>query len=190
MRRCIAAALSLGLAGCASVPRDEEVVDGSYNINQQLLNEELGAGAAGAIEPYRLAPTEAFRMPEPVRAAPPELPPGYAQRSLPPTTLCVRVIVDADGSVLRTEPLLAHSQCGAGAQSQHALLLQAAVAATSRWSFQPAAVCHFAAGSVPAASGDCSGAMQVETVPVTLAYAFTFEVEQGRATVRTQGGLR
>lgn len=190
MGKCIPVLL-LVLTGCAgTAQREVTSAPGSYNIDQQMLSEERGAGAAGAIEPYRLAPTETFRMPEPVQAAQPQLPAGYEHRELPPTTLCVRVIVDADGGVQRSEALLAHSHCAAGTLAQHAALLEAALVATSGWSYRPAAVCRFAAGTRAKAPGDCTGAASVEAVPVTLAYAFTFEVEQGRARVSTQGGLR
>ena len=55
------------------------------------------------------------------------------------------------------------------------------------WKYSSAAVCHFAAGKVPADRGDCRSAERVEPVAVTLQYAFTFEVVKGQQTVRTQG---
>jgi hypothetical protein len=69
-------------------------------------------------------------------------------------------------------------------------LLQAAQAATAQWTFVPAARCHFPAGVSPRAADDCSGATRIEEVPVTLAYAFTFEVIEGRTVVRSQSGVR
>ncbi len=191
MGRYAGLAVLLLLGGCATVPAPPSPHSSPrFNVNQQLLDEEQGGGAAGAVEPYRLAPTETFRMPVPVRATEPALPHAYAERTLPLTTLCVRVIVDADGGVQRTEPLLSHSRCGDGALQQHADLLQAALLATSQWRYTPAALCRFAAGRPALAPGDCSGATSVEPVPVTLAYAFTFEVAQGRVSVRMSGQLR
>ncbi len=179
-------------AGCASGPPASEVVEeATYNLNQhrQMLRRE-STGAAGEIQPYQLAASEAFRMPVALQAEDPVLPPDQLGRSLAPTTVCVNVIVDAQGQVQRSEPLVAHSACRAGADAANAGLLQAVVAATTQWRFQPAATCHYPPGRVPPAADDCSGATREENVPVTLAYAFTFEVVEGRAMVRRQGGLR
>jgi len=40
---------------------------------------------------------------------------------------------------------------------------------------------------VPSDRGDCEGAERVEPVPVSLLYAFTFEIVKGQHVVRTQG---
>ncbi|WP_442683682.1 energy transducer TonB [Stenotrophomonas sp. JC08] len=176
------------LAGCATRPVADEAPAGSYNIGRQLLAPEQ-KGGAGAIEPYVLGATETFRMPEPQHAPSPTLPPGYERQTLLPTTLCVRVIVMADGSVERVEPLRGHARCSAGVEQEHASLLQAALDATARWTFLPAAICRFAPGTGASAPGNCSGATGVEAVPVTLLYGFTFEVEQGRARVRSSSDL-
>jgi len=40
------------------------------------------------------------------------------------------------------------------------------------------------ASVLPADPGECADAASVEAVPVTLEYAFTFEIRQGRASVR------
>lgn len=187
--RFVAGACVLLLAACASRPVIDEEMAGSYNVDRQLLAPEQ-KGGAGAIAPYMLAATETFRMPEPLQAPSPTLPVAYERQSLPPTTVCVRVIVTAEGSVQRVEPLLEHRGCGAGAEIDHAALLQAALDATVRWTFSPAAICRFAVGMHAAAAGDCTGAAEVETVPVTLLYAFTFEVEKGKARVRRSTDLR
>jgi len=180
---------ALMLAGCATQPQKEQA-SSSFNLNQhrQMLTPE-SSGGAGEIQPYQLAATESFRMPVAVSADDPVLPSEYAKRSLDATTVCVNVILDAQGRVERSAPLLAHSACGAGRDAANAGLLQAALAATSGWSFEPAAVCHYAAGVQAPSNGDCSTASRIEAVPVTLAYAFTFEVIEGRAMVRREDGL-
>jgi hypothetical protein len=38
---------------------------------------------------------------------------------------------------------------------------------------------------MPHDEDSCDGAQQIEPVPVTLQFAFTFEVREGRAQVRT-----
>lgn len=179
----------LMLAACATQPAKEQV-DASFNLNQhrQVLTPE-SSGGAGEIQPYQLAATESFRMPVAIRDADPVLPTEYAKRSLAATTVCVNVILDAQGRVERSTPLLAHSACGAGSDAANAGLLQAALTATSGWLFEPAAVCHYAAGVQAPSNGDCTNASRIEVVPVTLPYAFTFEVVEGRAVVRREDGL-
>lgn len=189
MRAHVAVLAALMLAGCATQPAKEQA-SSSFNLNQhrQMLTPE-SAGGAGEIQPYQLAATESFRMPVAISAADPVLPLEYAKRSLDATTVCVNVILDAQGRVERSAPLLAHSACGAGSDAGNAGLLQAVLTATAGWSFEPAAVCHYAAGVRAPAHGDCGNASRIEAVPVTLAYAFTFEVVEGRAVVRRQDGL-
>ncbi len=177
--------LLLVATGCATRPAaTEDVADSSYNIGQRLLVAESGGGQGGEIQPYARSARELFRMPEPVHAPPPELPALQGRQSLPPVTVCLNVVVDEQGQVQRSFPLLAHSQCGAGGDADNGPLLQAAGDAVRRWRFAPAAICHFAPGTAPIAAGDCAGAARVEEVPVTLPYAFTFEIVQGQARVR------
>lgn len=179
----------LALAGCATRPAtDASLAHFDVNQRRQLLQPEASAGAPGEVQPYQLAASERFRMPVALHAPDPALPEDHARQSLAPTTVCLRVIIDAQGQVQRSEPLLAHSRCAGGAEAGNASLLQSALSATADWVFQPAALCHFVAGSAPAGDG-CEGAARLENVPVTLSYAFTFEVVEGRASVR-QGGLR
>jgi len=174
---------ALLLAGCATSPMVEEAEPVS-SIGQRLLAPESAGGQAGQVQPYELSGREVFRMPEPLHAPLPELPATASRQTLPPVTVCLNVVVDARGQVQRGFPLLAHSQCGAGNDARNAMLLQAAADAVRGWRFRPAAICRFAPGIVPVTAGDCTGAAQVEEVPVTLPYAFTFEVVQGQAQVR------
>ncbi|MGB3394343.1 MAG: hypothetical protein WA956_11095 [Stenotrophomonas sp.] len=177
------------LAGCATSPVAEEAKPVS-SIGQRLLVPESGGGQPGQVQPYELSGREVFRMPEPLHAPLPELPALASRQSLPPVTVCLNVIVDAHGQVQRGFPLLTHSQCGAGNDAGNAALLQAAIDAVRNWRFRPAAICRFAPGVLPAAAEDCAGAGQVEEVPVTLPYAFTFEVVQGQAQVRLEQAPR
>ncbi len=193
MRRAVRGAmcLLLALAGCATRPAvTEDVADSSYTIGQRLLLPESAGGQAGDVQPYMLSGREVFRMPRPVHVPPPELPPLQGRQSLPPVTVCLNVVVDAQGGVQRSFPLLGHSQCGAGNDAGNGHLLQAADDAVRQWRFAPAAICRFAAGAAPVAPDDCSGATQVEEVPVTLPYAFTFEIVQGQARVRVGNAPR
>lgn len=177
------------LAGCATAPVVEEG-EAVSSIGQRLLVPESAGGPGGGIEPWSLSGTEAFRMPEPLRTPLPQLPDGHAMQSLPATTVCLNVVVDAQGQVPRSLPLVQHSACGAGNAPGNAVLLQSAAAAVRQWRFRPAAICRFAPDRPAAAPDDCSGAAEVEDVPVTLSYAFTFEIVQGQARVRMDKPLR
>ena len=171
MRGGIGVVLALVLSGCAGHAVVQEREASSYSVDRRLLVPESGA-AGGSVNAYTLAASEGFRMPRPVQVPSPQLPQDPRQPSQ------------------RSEPLLGHSACAAGADPANQRLLQAAQAATARWTFVPAARCHFPAGVSPRAADDCSGATRIEEVPVTLAYAFTFEVIEGRTVVRSQSGVR
>lgn len=181
-------ALALLLSACATHPLDQtqDTLVRNANVDQRMLTPEGGNGA-GKIERYALAPTEVFRMPQPVQADNPALPADSPRQTLAPTTVCARVILDARGAVLRAEPLADRDECAAGAQPDNADLVQAMLAQVRQWRFEPAAVCHFSAAHPPADPERCDGAQSVEPVPVTLLYAFTFEVEQGRVRVERGG---
>ena len=183
------AGLLLALAGCASRPVNEQA-SSVANIGQRLLTPESNAGQPGEIQPYELSGREVFRMPEPLQAPLPQLPVLAERQSMPAVTVCLNVVLDEQGRVQRSFPLLAHSQCGAGNDGQNAWLLQAASEAVQQWRFSAAAICHFAPGHAPVAADDCSGAEQVEPVPVTLPYAFTFEIVKGQAQVRLQSAAQ
>lgn len=181
-------ALTLLLSACATHPLDQtqDNLVRNANVDQRMLTPEGGDGA-GKIERYALARTEVFRMPQPVQADNPALPADSPRQTLAPTTVCARVILDARGEVLRAEPLADRAECAAGAQPDNADLVQAMLAQVRQWRFEPAAVCHFSAEHPPADPERCDGAQSVEPVPVTLLYAFTFEVEQGRVRVERGG---
>jgi len=181
--------LLLLLVGCASQRSAPESAANTYNVDRRMLQQETAQGGAASAH-YSLSATQGFRMPQALHAPSPQMPDNYQQQSLPPTTLCVRVIVDAQGAVTRSEPLLTQSGCAAGSEADNAGLMQAALAATAQWRFRPAAQCSYVEGVARTGSDDCQGAEQVENVPVTLAYAFTFEVVEGKVVVRSRDGLR
>ncbi|MBN6152306.1 hypothetical protein JR065_18355 [Xanthomonas sp. AmX2] len=175
----------LWLAGCAGQPVIEPAqrVD---SVDQRLLAPRADAGAGAAAASYRMQPQQVFRMPQPVDSATPQLPADSPRRTLAPTTVCVRVIVTAQGEVARSEALNDRPECGAGAAPEYADLLRAVHDAIAHWRFVPAAICTYAGPAQrPAQGGRCDDAQSVEAVPVTLSYAFTFEVREGEATVRS-----
>nr|WP_194443357.1 hypothetical protein [Stenotrophomonas maltophilia] len=174
------------LAGCATQDGLTTADTRSENVGHQRLRPDAGGGT-GQIQPYALAASEGYRMPQLHTAPDPVVGERDPRTSLPPTTVCLQVVVDAQGSVERSIPLTDRSECSAGEAPENAPLLQAAQEAVAMWKYSSAAVCHFAAGKVPADRGDCRSAERIEPVPVSLLYAFTFEIVKGRQTVRTQG---
>jgi len=179
----VAAAL---LAGCATPERLSTVDTRNENVGHQRLQPDA-AGAGGQIQPYALAASEGYRMPQLYAAPDPVVGARDPRISLPPTTVCLQVVVDAQGTVERSQPLTGRSGCDAGLAVENAPLLQAAQEAVAQWKYSSAAVCRFAPGKVPDDRGDCQGADSIEPVAVTLQYAFTFEIVKGQHVVRTQG---
>ncbi len=184
-------AAALLVSSCASRPAagPQDLLIRNANVDQRMLMPQAGAVISGKIERYTLAPTEVFRMPQPREAGNPQLPTDSPRQRLAPTTVCAQVIVDAQGGVQRAEALDDREDCAAGRDAANADLVQAMLSTVRQWRFTPAAICHFAADKPPASNDSCEGAQTVEPVPVTLLYAFTFEVEQGRVHVET-GGMR
>jgi len=184
LRRICLASVCLGLASCASQPQREQArrLD---SVDQRLLAPRGDGAAGGAIAAYTMQPQQVFRMPQPLDAATPQLPADSPRRTLAPTTVCVRVILSAQGAVQRSEPLHDREECEAGALADNADLLQAVQQEVAHWRFVPAAICTYAdPAQRPAVADRCDDAATVEEVPVTLAYAFTFEVRQGKASVQ------
>lgn len=180
-----ALALLTVVAGCATHDRHHTVDTRAETVDLQRLRPD-GRGGAGQVEAYVLGAGEGYRMPQLYAAPDPVLGDRDPRRELAPTMVCLQVVIDAEGRVERSLPLNDRDECGAGNAPENAVLVQAAQEAVAMWRYTPAAVCRFAAGRVPASSGDCTGAAQVEPVPVSLFYAFTFEIVHGQQTVRTK----
>lgn len=151
-----------------------------------MLSAQSGGDGDSSIEPYALAPTQRFRMPRALHSEAPVLPADSPRQTLPPTTVCAHVILTAEGAVQRVDPMSDRDECAAGLLPGNADLVQSVRTTVQQWQFVPAAMCTFAPGvAQPAALDDCTGATGEEPVPVTLSFAFTFEVRQGKVSVRT-----
>lgn len=179
--------VAMSLCGCATQRMvEQEHSRREDSVNQRMLPPQSGGGGGGAVAPYTLAETQRFRMPRALRSEAPVLPADSPRQTLPPTTVCAHVILSADGAVQRVDPLSDRDECVAGLLPENADLLQAVRTTVQHWQFVPAALCTYAPGAAqPAALDDCSGATHEEPVPVTLSFAFTFEVRQGKVSVRT-----
>jgi hypothetical protein len=147
------------------------------SIDQRLL---LPASAAR----YDMAAHQAFVYPAPKDNAGPSFPLGDMPRELAPVTLCVGFVVDGEGRATEVSPLV---QAGCADPVSQPALRDAALAAVAAWRFEPAVFCDYP----DAATRDrdwnghgCAGAVaQSRVVPVSLAYAFTFEIREGRQRV-------
>lgn len=186
MRGVWPAALALVMVGCAGHDQLTTVDTRAENVDHQRLRTE-GHGGAAQVQPYRLHPSEGYRMPQLYAAPDPVVGTRDPRSELPPTLVCLQVVVDAEGRVERSVALTDRPECAAGTAAENAPLLQAAQEAVAQWRYSPAAVCHFPAAHVPDDRGDCAGADRIEPVPVSLLYAFTFEIVKGKQTVQRQG---
>lgn len=133
---------------------------------------------------YEMAPNQAFAYPVPLHNATPAFPAHYAVRELTPTTLCVSFVVDVQG---QPADVAALAQEGCSDPMQFDELSEAAISAVSGWRFEPAMFCDYP----DAATRDrdwnghgCAGEVTGKrAVPVSLAYAFTFEIRHGKPNV-------
>lgn len=186
--RIALAASVLALAACASHGKRIDAAEGverSSQVNQRMLLPNATAGAAQAIPEYEMRPLESFRMPQALNDATPQLPTDSPRSTLAPTTVCVRAVVSAQGQVQRVDALNDRDECAAGVVAENADLLQAVRQRLLQWTFAPAAVCTWNAGAQASGDdGECTGAAKIEPVPVSLLYAFTFEIREGKASVR------
>lgn len=176
--------LLAAVAGCATHEDPRTVETRQATVGHQRLRPPP-AGVASQVQAYTLRADEGYRMPQLHTAPDPVVGAEDPRHALPPTTVCLQVVVDAQGQVERSLPLTDRAECGAGIAAENAVLLRAAQAAVARWAFSPAAVCHFEPGPRPDDRGDCEGAARIEPVPVSLLYAFTFEIIHGRHVVRS-----
>lgn len=184
-RGIVLAAGVFALAACASHGEPEQTIEREGRVGQRMLLPNPKAASTAAIPTYELHPQERFRMPQPIGAAMPQLPAGSSRTTLAPTTVCVRAVVSAQGQVQRVDALDDRDECHAGNAAVNADLLQAAREGVQRWIFAPAAICTWNADArMSADADDCTGAAKIEPVPVSLLYAFTFEIREGKATVR------
>jgi len=111
------------LAGCATQDRLTTVDTRSENVGHQRLQPQAGGGS-GQVQTYSLGASEGYRMPQLYAAPDPEVGDRDPRAELAPTTICLQVVVDAQGSVERSVPLTDRPECAAGAAGENAPLLQ------------------------------------------------------------------
>lgn len=163
LRLPLAALVSAMLAtGCASSPRAPEAREG-YAADGAVSAEVVDAPDDGAR--YQPVPGSSYLDPLPMRAnAKPEYPPALLDRRLPPATVVVRLIVDGAGKVADARIV----ETG----GSEAAFADAVLAAVRGWTFFP----------LKRVTG-----RQVEPLPFTQDYRFTFRQLNGRAVVEAGG---
>lgn len=149
-------------AGCASLPRAPEPREG-YAADGAVSAEIVDAADDGAR--YQPVRGSSYLSPLPMREnAKPDYPLALLDRRLPPATLVVRLIVDGAGKV--ADARIIENQGG------EAAFADAVLAAVRRWTFFP----------LQRVTG-----RQVEPLPFTQDYRFTFRQVNGRAVVEAGG---
>jgi TonB family protein len=158
----VATLFAMLFAGCASSPRAPEAREG-YAADGAVSAEIVDAADGDAR--YQPMPGSSYLSPLPMREnAKPEYPPALLDRRLPPATLMVRLIVDGAGKVADARIV----ENGSG----EAAFADAVLAAVRGWTFFP----------LKRVTG-----RQVEPLPFTQDYRFTFRQVNGRAVVEAGG---
>ena len=166
MRLRVPVALTLLLAGCASTVE---------TVDRRML---LQPGT----ETYELDPLELFVMPMALDAPLPTFPDdsGEANGSV---VACAEVWISATGDIARVSALHDAPGCPGGDDAV-AAFERAVLASMRNWSFSPAMICRFRPDQRDKRErGDCRGDVEVQRVPVRLAYAFEFQRRGGRVAV-------
>lgn len=156
--------------------------DRSGNVNLDLIPPE--ASARMQLDSNQVFVPGEQTNPEVLPVYPLELLP----LRLPDQAVCVRFVVNRDGSVSNVTPLYAIPDCPADAGALHPGFVAATVDAVSRWDFFSFQRCTFPPGTP--ARQQCNGpGATMEQVAVTLAYRFLFSSKSGAGTVqRAQTG--
>lgn len=161
-----------GLTACASSPAIR--ID---SVERRLI---LPEGSAR----YEMAAHQAFAFPVPQDNVSPVFPADYPARELAPTTLCVSFVVDEQGKPVQVAAL---AQEGCASAEQFASLRDAMLVAVNQWRFEPAMFCDYPDAGTRDRDWNgvgCAGAtVQKRIVPVSLAYAFTFSLRNGKGEV-------
>ncbi|HET7656442.1 MAG TPA: hypothetical protein VFK18_05585 [Luteimonas sp.] len=131
---------------------------------------------------YRMAELDLFVMPMELEAPLPAFPADVVAGDVPAIEACAELWLSSDGEVTRVAAL--HDLPGCSGGGAAAPFEQAVVQTLGQWSFTPARVCRFREDQrAQREQGDCRGDVEIERVPVRLAYAFRFERRHGRAEV-------
>ena len=176
-RRILLLALTLGCSSCASHVA---------SVDQRMILPQSD-------NRYELDPRQAFIYPSPLENPSPAFPDSFNQSDLPPTVVCVRLSISEQGAVKDATALHQEGECGSQATDISRHLEQAVLATLRQWHFEPASICTYpdlTSKEKDKNETGCNGEGVTATqVAVSLAYAFTFEIANGKrklAATRTR----
>lgn len=168
-----AAAISLA-SGCASTPAatPPPPVTVAGGVNAELLVPE-------AAERMQLQANQIFVLGDLNNPdVSPEYPAQLLPLRLPDQPICVRFVVNRDGSVSDVVPVYGVNGCPSSQGDARSEFFAATLAAVSRWDFYSSVRCTFPPGTPD--RDKCSGpGTTAEQVAITLAYRFVFSVRDG-----------
>lgn len=111
----------------------------------------------------------------------PPYPAHLLEARLPAQTVCVRVAISAQGTILSSSGLVEMPACPEPAD---AALMDVVRGTLARWTFEPARRCVFPSlAAKEMAIASCNGGQEIP-IAVTLTYRFVFEQHDGRGAVR------
>ena len=162
----------LCFAGCAT--------QRAASVEQKMLIPE-------STDRYSVGENQIFLMPLSLGNDAPVFPAELERAALAPTTVCVDVVISDAGNVTQALPLQGMDNCGAGDAAAIPVLQRAVQSALAQWRFEPATVCTFPdVEAARRANGTClESEAQRRALPVRLAYAFTFEIVDGKRNIRS-----
>jgi hypothetical protein len=136
---------------------------------------------------YELDPRQAFIYPSPLENPSPVFPESFNQNDLPPTVVCVRLSISEQGAVKDAAALYQEGECGMQVTDANRQLEQAVLTTLRQWRFEPASICTYpdlASKEQDKNETGCNGEGVTATqVAVSLGYAFTFEIANGKRKV-------
>ncbi len=169
--RILLLTLTLGCSGCASH---------IASVDQRMILPQSD-------NRYELDPRQAFIYPSPLENASPAFPDSFNQDELPPTVVCVRLSISEQGAVNDAATLRQQGECGSQGTDASRQLEQAVLTTLRQWRFEPASICTYpdlASKEQDKNETGCNGEGATATqVAVSLGYAFTFEIANGKRKV-------
>ena len=172
MRGALFLACLLCFAGCAT--------QRAASVDQRMLTPD-------SADRYSVDENQVFLMPLSLGNEAPVFPVELEHAALAPTTVCMDVVISDSGNVTQALPLQGRDDCGAGDAAAIPVLQRAVQSALAQWRFEPATICTFPdVEAARRANGTCpESEAQRRALPVRLAYAFTFEIVDGKRNIRS-----
>lgn len=170
-KRILLLALTLGCGSCASH---------IASVDQRMILPQSD-------NRYELDPRQAFIYPSPLENASPAFPESFNRSDLPPTVVCARLSISEQGAVNDAAALQQEGECGSHATEVGRQLEQAVLTTLRQWRFEPASICTYpdlASKERDKNETGCNGEGVTATrVAVSLGYAFTFQIANGKRKV-------